>query len=101
MRIYGTDINTDNRYLTVFARDIAVFSKKDSIKLASPSFIANFPFDLANRNLEYIGIYEDGWISELAFLVLASKFDTNHLLIRGGIPQINDFDFKTNLIINN
>lgn len=100
MKLYGTGIVQDTRYLTVFARDISLISQDDYSKLAPPAFIAKFPTDLGNRNLEYSGIYEDGWISERAFFTLAPKSDTRYLVIKGMVPQIDRPDFRNTLAVS-
>ncbi len=99
MRLYGTSISQDTRHLTAFARDISLVSQEDYLKLTPPAFVAAFPTDLGNRNLEYSGIYEDGWISEQAFFVLAPNAKSRHFVIKGTVPQINNANFKTMLNI--
>jgi hypothetical protein len=86
--------------LTTFARDISLISQEDYLKLEPPASISKFPVDLANRSLEYSGIYEDGWISERAFFTLASKLDTCYLLIKGIVPQIDKPDFHSTLAVS-
>ncbi len=100
MKLYGSDIVQDTRRLTTFARDISLISQEDYLKLTPPASISRFPADLANRNLEYSGIYEDGWISERAFFTLASKPDTRYLLIKGTVPQIDKPDFRSTLAVS-
>lgn len=100
MKLYGSRISQDSRYLTAFARDISLLSEEDYLKLDPPSFIASFPTDLGNRNLEYSGIYEDGWISERAFFALKSKPDTRYLVIKGVVPQIDTPDFRNTLAVS-
>ncbi len=100
MRLYGTEILSDTRRITVFARDISVISQKDYQRLRPPTFISKFPEHLTNRNLEYSGIYEDGWISERAFFVLSAQPDARYLLIKGVIPKIADSGFRSNLIVS-
>lgn len=100
MKLYGTDISQDARRLTTFMRDISLISQDDYLKLAPPAFVAKFPTDLGNRNLEYSGIYEDGWISERAFFTLAPKSDTRYLVIKGVVPQIDRPDFRNTLAVS-
>lgn len=99
MKLYGTGISQDIRRLTAFTRDISLISQDDYLKLAPPAFVATFPADLGNRNLEYSGIYEDGWISEQSFFVLAQNEKSRHFVIKGAIPTIDNTNFKTVLNI--
>lgn len=100
MKLYGTNISQDARRLTAFTRDISLISQDDYLKLSPPAFVAKFPTDLGNRNLEYSGIYEDGWISERAFFTLAPKSDTRYLIIKGVVPQIDRPDFRNTLAVS-
>lgn len=95
MKLYGTRISQDSRRMTAFARDISLISKEDYSKLTPPSSLAAFPSDLNNRSLEYSGIYEDGWISEKSFFVLAQHENTLNFVIKGVIPQLDKADFKS------
>lgn len=95
MFLYGRDISQDTRYMTSFARDISLISEEEYMKLEPPDFVKTFPTDLSNRNLEYSGIYEDGWISENAFFVLAPKASSRRFNIKGLIPKIDKTEFKT------
>lgn len=99
MKLYGTGISQDTRHLTTFARDISLISNDDYLKLAPPAFVATFPADLDNRTLEYSGIYEDGWISENSFFVLAPDIKSRYFAVRGVVPHIDNADFKTVLNI--
>ena len=89
MRLYGRDIHSDWRRLTVIGRDISLISEDEYQAIKPPSQIEHFPADLANPSLEYSGIYEDSWISEHSFFVLEAKENTNFLVIKGLIPQVN------------
>lgn len=100
MNLYGTGISQDARRLTTFVRDISLISQDDYLKLTPPAFVAAFPTDLGNRNLEYSGIYEDGWISERAFFTLLPKPDTRYLVIKGMVPQIAIPDFHNTLVVS-
>jgi hypothetical protein len=100
MKLYGSDIVQDTRRLTTFARDISLISQEDYLKLTPPTVISRFPADLANRNLEYSGIYEDGWVSERAFFTLSSKLDTRYLLIKGMVPQIDKPNFRSTMTVS-
>jgi hypothetical protein len=70
--LYGRSISLDPRYLTGYVRGISLITDADYRSLRAPSALHSFPVDLADTNLEYSGIYEDGWIAEHAYAVLAS-----------------------------
>jgi len=89
MQIFGEELPYDGRHLTTFARDISIVSNETYLKRTPPSSINKFPENLGNRDLEYSGIYEDGWISESAFLTLASKKTTRLFEISGMIPKMH------------
>jgi hypothetical protein len=99
MKLYGTDINLDPRRLVGFARDISIVSEGEYAKLSPPEKVESFPADLANPDLEYSGIYEDGWISEAAFLALMQPEKATALVVKGMVPKIDDTAFQSELII--
>ena len=100
MLLYGSEIPLDQRRLTAFGRDISLISEEEYETLKAPHALSNFPADLADRGLEYSGIYEDGWISERAFFTLAPKPDTRYLVIKGMVPQIDQPDFRNTLAVS-
>lgn len=95
MLLYGRDIPADQRLITAFGRDISLISEEQYQTLQPPINLNRFPNDLGNKNLEYSGIYEDGWISEHAFFVLAPSPSTKVLSLKGEIPQIDSPSFST------
>lgn len=101
MLLYGRDVSLDPRYITTFGRNISLLSEEQYQSLQPPQSITHFPEDLANPNLEYSGIYEDGWISERSFFKFKSGEETNKFIVRGVIPQLDKAaDFSTELIIS-
>ncbi len=99
--LYGRDVALDSRYLTAFARDVSLISKEQAAAMVPPAALFRFPADLAHEGLQYSGIYEDGWASEHAFVVLAPADATvrSTLTLRGMIPLINDPGFKCELTL--
>jgi hypothetical protein len=95
MAAYGTDVAFDRRLMTVFLRDASVLSEEEFQHLAPPQLIRDFPVDLANREIEYSGAYEDGWISEAAFFGLMQPPGPSTVVARGEIPTIDNPDFST------
>jgi hypothetical protein len=95
MLLYGRSIPADQRRITAFGRDISVISEEQYQALQPPANLKQFPFDLADKNLEYSGIYEDGWISERSFFVLSPIVTSKFITVTGSIPQIDDPAFST------
>ena len=48
--------------------------------------VSQFPADLANKALEYSGLYEDGWMAEHGFLRLAGPPRPTRFVVRGVSP---------------
>lgn len=96
MNLYNGDVPFDSRLISVFGRRI------DLIRTNTPSIppakISNFRKDFLNSNLFYSGIYEDGWLSEEAYVYLAKP--KGELVLRGNIPSLGNKNFRTNLSIS-
>ncbi|WP_145576269.1 hypothetical protein [Yersinia mollaretii] len=100
MLLYGRDVSLDSRYITTFGRNISLISEEQYQLLQPPQSVTHFPADLANPNLEYSGIYEDGWISEHSFFKFKVGKETDKFIVRGVIPQLGkSADFATELKI--
>jgi hypothetical protein len=95
MNLYGREVPADQRRITTFGRDISIISDEEYLAIHPPLNLKNFPSDLANKNLEYSGIYEDGWISERSFFVLSLGDTSKFITVTGSIPQIDDPTFTT------
>lgn len=89
MKLYGKNVNIDDRTIVSFARDISLVSDDQYQNLNPPSEIKHFPQDLANNDLEYSGIYEDGWISEDSYVKLKQSKLTSQLMVEGMIPKLD------------
>jgi hypothetical protein len=98
MLLYGNDVRADQRNMTVFARDISIIDDARYRSMVAPSFVRRFPADLANMNLEFSGIYEDGWTSEDSRFVLQTDGGST-VMVRGVVPTVNDPKFHTTLCI--
>ncbi|MGD0455440.1 MAG: hypothetical protein ABSB69_17785 [Solirubrobacteraceae bacterium] len=83
--LYGSSIPLDPRLLTSYVRNISLISEAEYSLLSPPSALSIFPTDLANEDLEYSGIYEDGWVAEDSYAVLAGGPAAN-LELRAGVP---------------
>jgi len=100
MSWFGTDIKLDGRKLVAFARDISYITPNQYTNLMRPQKISKFPDALEDPGLEYSGIFEDAWISDIAYVVLKAPPDgerTLHLI--GLIPDIGGTPFNSTLTI--
>ena len=85
--LYGRSVSVDPRFLTSYVRDISVVSDAQYRDLRSPLALSHFPGDLADPNLEYSGVYEDGWVAENSYVTLAGG-RASHLVVRADVLQI-------------
>jgi hypothetical protein len=104
MKLFGTDVATDRRALVGFLRDMSLVSEEQYAAFKPPSEIAMFAY---NRNdlrdypqLEYSGIYEDGWVSEHSFCRLsppAGSAGAIQVVVKGEVPALpgGDPNFAT------
>lgn len=97
MNLYGKIVPMDARRVVGFARDISIISEDEYRALQPPASLSRFPADLVAPDLEYSGIYEDGWLSEQAFFYLTQPTQQGYFVIQGMIPQLKDPHFKTTL----
>jgi hypothetical protein len=88
MSLYGNQILSDQRKIVGFARDISLVSAVEYASLNAPTEIQAFPRDLGNKNLEYCGIYEDGWIAESSYAVLSRPEGSPSLVVSLRIPAL-------------
>jgi hypothetical protein len=72
MKLYGANVPIDPRRMVAFARQIRLIDADALGTPVLPSGLVKFPADLANLNLEFSGIYEDGWLGNEGFVVLSS-----------------------------
>jgi hypothetical protein len=70
--LYGSSLSLDPRYLTSYVRDVSLVSSAEYAHLRPPSLLREFPRDLGNEDLAYSGIYEDGWVAETSYAMLAA-----------------------------
>lgn len=90
INLYNKQVLLDRRREVTFARDISLISDAQYNQLKAPNSVSYFPLDLGNPNLEYSGIYEDGWISENAFFKLTQQNPQAKLTIKGLLPSFNN-----------
>lgn len=90
MRLYGNDVRTDSRKIVGFARDISLISEETYTTLSAPRAIQSFPGDLTNKDLEYCGIYEDGWVAESSYAILRQPQDQATLVVSLNVPLLHN-----------
>jgi hypothetical protein len=99
MNLYGLDLRPDYRLLVGFARDISAISNEEYSSFQPPSAVTRLPADLLNRDLEYSGLYEDGWVSDTAWFGLAQPSDAHELFVKGSVPLVGDAGFVSKMQI--
>jgi hypothetical protein len=85
MGLYGRSVPLDYRRVVAFIRKIRAVDSEAADENVAPSRIANFPADLSNPNLQFSGIYEDGWVGNRGFVTLFSVAP-GKAIIRGMVP---------------
>ena len=85
MGLYGRSVPLDYRQVVAFVRKIRAVDSEAADENVAPSRIANFPADLGNPNLQFSGIYEDGWVGDRGFVTLFSAVP-GKATIRGMVP---------------
>jgi hypothetical protein len=98
MRLYGLDVPLDRRRLVCYGRDISAISERQYAALKAPSRLEKFPADLQNQELEYSGFYEDGWVSDGAWCMLARPADADAVVVKGVVPDLVQ-DFETEVTV--
>jgi hypothetical protein len=83
--LYGKSVTLDFRYLTAYIRDISLVSASQYAHLRPPTALSGFPAALGNKNVEYSGLYEDGWMGRSSYVVLASG-KASDLSVRAEVP---------------
>lgn len=84
--LFGTQYNPDPRKIVGWVRDISLVADNVYDTLRPPRQISHFPDDLANRELEYSGLYEDGWVGERAFVRIAGNREKARFVLKGQYP---------------
>jgi hypothetical protein len=89
MGLWGRGNLTDNRRIVGFCRDISLISDDQYLAIQAPEAIQKFPGDLKNKDLEYSGIYEDGWVAESSEVVLQQSDGASYLVVSLLIPTLD------------
>jgi hypothetical protein len=99
MKLFGRDILLDVRRLTGFGRDLSAVSDQEYEAIAPPERVQRFPSGLADKSLEYSGIYEDGWVAESSYMVLGQRTDRSRLVVRLMNPVLNGVPASSHLTL--
>jgi hypothetical protein len=91
------DLGGDPRYMVAFLRNVSLVSEEEYAARRPPALLASFPADLLHPDLEYSGLYEDGWASESVSCTLGASEGTPNLVVRGVVPVLGDAAFRTHL----
>lgn len=82
------DLPEDRRFLAAYARDLSTVPDTVYQHLSRPPYLS-LPRDLRLSTLEYSGIYEDGWASADALIVLGSTAENGSTFeIHGVLPKV-------------
>ncbi len=98
---FGNNIKLDIRKTVAFARDISYITPEQHAAFKRPLALKSFPSSLEDPGLEYSGIFEDGWMSDVAYAVLAAPIEGSQgvLHFNGQIPDIGGAPFSTTLTL--
>jgi hypothetical protein len=99
-KLYNSGINPDRRPVTAFGRDFSLLTEDEYARMEPPAALADFPRDLANPDLEYSGLYEDGYVGETAVCKLRRPTSASRLVIKGHTtPAVHAKDAPQELVI--
>jgi len=87
MRLFGADINFDYRRAVGFIRDITLVPEGRYDSLNAPEEVQNVKTDLQNANLEYSGLYEDGWMAHDARMWLKEPRRACNVVLQALVPE--------------
>ena len=91
--LWGKSVVLDPRSLTSYIRDVSIVGASEYRDLRPPSAIQHFPDDLKNADLEYSGIYEDGWVDRESYAQLACGAAAAWRSARLPLPERESSDF--------
>jgi uncharacterized membrane protein YphA (DoxX/SURF4 family) len=97
MQLWGRNVRLDPRQMTAFLRDVSLVSEEQYQAMNAPSELQRFPADLMNKDLEYSGIYEDGWAADRMYVMLNQPNGPAKLVCQMLVPLINDKGFSTEI----
>jgi hypothetical protein len=88
IRLYGMQVRLDRRKITGFIRDVSIVSESQYRSLRAPRALTSFPGSLEDPNLEFSGLYEDGWMADRAAIWLSAPArGPGTLTLRAMVPH--------------
>jgi hypothetical protein len=94
--LWAKNVPLDPRYLTSYVRDVSLVSEAQYRSLRAPMLLQHFPADLANPDLEYSGMYEDGWVAESSYAVLSGGPPADLVLRATVLPIAKHLEISVN-----
>jgi len=76
----------DPRVISLYLRDVSVLSEREYSSLVPPECVRAFPADLAQRQLEFSGCWEDGSVDKQSWFRLSQPEAHAPLVVRGRLP---------------
>jgi hypothetical protein len=87
--IYNRNLSLDTRLGLGWCRDVSLISEPRYDRLPRQREVGRFPRDLTGKDaVEYSGLYEDGWVSQQAFVVLGPAREGDRVVVSALRPQI-------------
>ncbi len=86
--LYNRQLSLDPRHLVGFVRNISLVTDEMIAAMSPPSKLKNFPRDLLEPGLLFSGLYEDGWMAEVAWIRLDARGGSRQLRVRGRVPGL-------------
>ncbi|MDB5295338.1 MAG: hypothetical protein JWO31_1321, partial [Phycisphaerales bacterium] len=111
MRAFGGRVALDRRMLVGFGRDVSLIGDAEYGALRPPTGVTRWgtpTSELRHPDLEYSGLYEDGWMAEEGYLALGQPPATAaagaaagraRVVVRGSVPDIGNPAFSTVLTV--
>jgi hypothetical protein len=87
--VYHRNLSFDTRLALAYCRDISVVDEAQYLAQPRKRRLDHFPADLVGpAAAEYSGLYEDGWLSDHAFVVLGPSVAGEVAVVSGMFPRL-------------
>ena len=97
---WGNSLPRDLRLIATHLRVVSILSEEEYAAFRPPEKIEKFPDDLTRPDLEYSGMYEEGWAGKEFKVRLTQHAPERELVFRGQIPRLPGHEqFKTELTV--
>jgi hypothetical protein len=87
--LWGRSVTLDPRALTSYLRDVSLVTEQKVRHSAAPTALRS-PAGLANPDLEYSGIYEDGWLGARSYVVLRALPSARLVVKAAALPAARE-----------